>query len=454
MERRHALSAPVGTTLAGKYRVEGVLGSGGMGIVLAATHLHLRERVAIKLLRPETALRPTAVERFLREARVAMKLRGEHVVRIFDVGQLDDGAPFIAMECLQGEDLGAMVREQGPLAPEVAARYVVQACEGVAEAHAHGVIHRDLKPANLFLATRVDGSPCVKVLDFGASKILVPDSRLADSFSAVTSDASGAYQRIDSSRLGLADTVEAVVVGGLTRAGALVGSPRYMAPEQVRASHDVDVRADVWALGAILYELLGGRPAFEGDSLEKLREHVLDGAPLPLDHVPPALDAIIRRCLAKNPRDRYPSAVALAKALHSFDSGRRRRRMSRTWIAIGGAFVAIGISTAGVGLRNTAPGRRLISNGGESMAKEVPSAIASAAAVGGETPVPGPSSVTPVAALPLPAPPPRSRAAKPARARTLPPASSAESAVAEQAVPRSDTDPLQLDAGTLFRTRK
>ena len=104
-------------------------------------------------------MRRTAVERFLREARVAMKLRGEHVVRIFDVGQLDDGAPFIAMECLQGEDFGALLSEQGPLAPEVAAHYIVQACEGVAEAHAHGVIHRDLKPANLFLATPVNGHP-------------------------------------------------------------------------------------------------------------------------------------------------------------------------------------------------------------------------------------------------------------------------------------------------------
>src|SRR5262245_60757553 len=164
----HALTGipPFGTVLAGKYRIESLLGAGGMGVVVAATHVHLQERVAVKLLHPEMVKRASAVERFLREARVAMKLRGEHVVRVLDVG-IDQATPYLVMECLEGSDLGSVVREAGHLETSAAVDYVLQACEAIAEAHAAGVIHRDLKPANLFLTHRMDGSPCIKVLDFG-----------------------------------------------------------------------------------------------------------------------------------------------------------------------------------------------------------------------------------------------------------------------------------------------
>src|SRR5262249_43617117 len=169
-----------GPVLARKYRVERTLGSGGMGVVLAATHVQLGEPVAIKLLRSEVARRPGAIDRFLREARVAMRLRGEHVVRIHDVGTLDDGVPFIVIEHLDGEDLAARLRSTGRLPIAEAVDAVLQACEAIAEAHAMGVVHRDLKPANLFLTSRVDGSPCVKVLDFGVSKVLAPESALVE----------------------------------------------------------------------------------------------------------------------------------------------------------------------------------------------------------------------------------------------------------------------------------
>jgi len=156
-----------GETLAGKYRVERVLGSGGMGIVLAARHLQLDERVAIKLLRPELARNGPVNARFVREARAAVKIKSEHVARVFDVGTLPDGAAYMVMEHLEGSDLAALVCAEGRLAEATAAEYVLQACEALAEAHALGIVHRDLKPGNLFLARRADGSPCVKVLDFG-----------------------------------------------------------------------------------------------------------------------------------------------------------------------------------------------------------------------------------------------------------------------------------------------
>jgi serine/threonine protein kinase len=180
----------LGTVLAGKYRIESVLGAGGMGVVLAATHVHLEERVAIKLLNPETAARPEAITRFVREARVAMRLRSEHVVRILDVGMLPTGAPFIVMEYLNGRDLGAVLREDGRLERARAVDYVLQVCEAIAEAHLNGVVHRDLKPANLFLTKRVDGIDCVKVLDFGVSKIAADLSSSGDVLSSTDSTSS------------------------------------------------------------------------------------------------------------------------------------------------------------------------------------------------------------------------------------------------------------------------
>jgi serine/threonine-protein kinase len=317
-------SSLVGAVLASKYRVDSILGVGGMGVVLAATHLQLRQQVAIKLLRTETAMRPDAVLRFLREARVAMKLRGEHVVRVLDVGTLENGAPFIAMECLQGRDLGEVLRADGRLRTEAAVDYVLQACEAIAEAHAAGVIHRDLKPANLFLTQRVDGTPCVKVLDFGISKIGGPLEDLPDPLATTLSD--------PDARDGPASSARAphVLAGqSVTRTSAVLGSPRYMAPEQLRSPRDVDVRADVWALGAILFELLAGRPPFEGDTLEAIRDAVTEGPLPPLPGLPSGLHDAIRRCLARDVAQRWPTVADLAEALAPFGSAEGEQSAAR-----------------------------------------------------------------------------------------------------------------------------
>jgi len=216
--------------LAGKYRVDAVLGAGGMGIVFAATHVHLRQRVAIKLLHPAAATRRGAVERFLREARVAMSMRGEHVVRIFDVGTLDDGSPFIAMECLEGRDLGVVLDAGVPIAAPVAVDYILQASEAIAEAHALGVVHRDLKPANLFLTKRVDGTPCVKVLDFGVSKIAPEADAAAELDETVSSSRTGGADQARASSEQLA-----AGNGRITRSSALSKSTSSirLAPRRV-----------------------------------------------------------------------------------------------------------------------------------------------------------------------------------------------------------------------------
>src|SRR6185369_9371107 len=164
-----------GDVVAGKYRVERVLGKGGMGVVVAAEHTVLRQKVAIKFLLPEAMQRKGAAERFEREARAASAIQNEHVARVTDVGVLETGAPYMVMEYLTGKDLGELIRERGKLPIPEAVDYLLQASEAIAEAHALGIIHRDLKPANLFVTTRPDGTPLVKVLDFGLSKVTKGD---------------------------------------------------------------------------------------------------------------------------------------------------------------------------------------------------------------------------------------------------------------------------------------
>jgi serine/threonine-protein kinase len=272
--------------IAGKYRVERVIGAGGMGQVLAARHVVLDQLVALKVMLPEATREPGATERFLREARAAARLRGEHVARVFDVGMLDDGAPFIVMEYLEGCDLGALIAERGALAPEYAVDLVLEACVGVAEAHAAGIVHRDLKPQNLFLARRGDGTRTVKILDFGISKL---------------ASASGVIE---------------------TRTSTMMGSPAYMSPEQMRSAKHVDARTDLWSLGAILYHLLAARTPFVADSVPMMCALVLSEEPDPLPRagVPPELAAIVMRCLAKDPAMRWRNLGELAAALVPFGS--------------------------------------------------------------------------------------------------------------------------------------
>jgi serine/threonine-protein kinase len=276
-----------GQIIAGKYRVERVLGQGGMGLVLAAHHLHLEQRVAIKFVLPEAAANAEARERFAREAKAAVKLKSEHVARVLDVGQAENGAPYMVMEYLEGADLGAIVESHGPLHPAEAVDYVLQACEAIAEAHVNGIIHRDLKPRNLFVTTAVDGRPLVKVLDFGISK-----------------HSSGVGSNSDMS---------------LTKTSSVMGSPNYMSPEQLRSSKLVDVRTDIWALGVILYEVLTGAVPFVAETVTQLTAMVLQDAPRPVEHlrpeVSPALARVIYACLDKDPAKRPQNVAELAKML-------------------------------------------------------------------------------------------------------------------------------------------
>lgn len=272
-----------GDVLADKYRVERVLGQGGMGLVVAARHLELGELFAVKFLLPEALANAEAIERFLREARASARLKGQHVVKVHDVGRLSTGAPYIVMECLEGSDLKTVVRERGPLPAVEAAAVLLQACEAIIEAHALGIVHRDIKPANLFLAEQPVGGPCVKVLDFGISKQATPDS------------------------------------GDITKTGAALGSPAYMSPEQMLSSRSADARSDIWSLGAVFYELVTGVSPFAAEVVTEVIARVLKNEPEPPSRVRPELpawvDAIVLRCLKKEPEDRFPSVEELAEAL-------------------------------------------------------------------------------------------------------------------------------------------
>jgi serine/threonine protein kinase len=280
----------VGQVLAGKYRVERFLGVGGMGVVVAARHLQLDAPVAMKFMTEQTAADGHLVARFLREARATARLRGEHVVRVSDIGELDSGAPYMVMEFLQGQDLAALLTSLGTPPIASAVDYAIQACEGLAEAHGAGIVHRDVKPANLFLTRRPNGTACIKVVDFGISKAVA----MADPSNALHA----------------------------TNTGAVFGSPMYMAPEQMRAAHDVDARADVWSLGATLYELLTGVVPFAAESLVDLAYRIANEQPAPVrvrrPEVPYELEQVVLRCLEKDRNHRFAGVRHLASALEPF----------------------------------------------------------------------------------------------------------------------------------------
>jgi len=287
-----------GEVLADKYRADRLLGVGGMGVVLEAWHLSFEERVAIKLLIPKgsdpsqsPSLDEEAVARFEREARAAFKLKSEHAAKVYDVGRLPNGIPFMVLEFLEGMDLGQLVASQGPLPVGDAVRLLLQAGEAIAEAHRRGIVHRDLKPENLFLTYRPDNSPCIKILDFGISK----DTSLEKGPNPETS---------------------------LTQVDAIMGTPLYMSPEQWVCSRDVGPGSDIWSLGVILFELLTGQPPFEHAQLAKLCAMVLNSPPPPLailrPEVPPELVEVIDRCLEKLIVRRYGNMAELAVALAPF----------------------------------------------------------------------------------------------------------------------------------------
>jgi serine/threonine-protein kinase len=286
-----ALTVQPGEILVEKYRVERVLGQGGMGVVVLAEHIELRERVAIKFLLTTEGDTTELSERFLREARAAVRIKSEHVVRVVDVGRLPTGAPYMVMEYLEGEDLAQRLLS-GPVPIEDAVDYVIQGCEAMQAAHRLGIVHRDLKPANLFLTQRPDGSSLIKVLDFGISKVKTTD----------------------------------IVQLSLTHTQAMMGSPLYMSPEQMRSSKDVSSSADIWSLGVILHELIAGDVPFTGSTFPEVLVQVMSEPPLPLRSlradVPEGLEAVVLRCLEKKPADRYSSVAALAVALTPYASTR------------------------------------------------------------------------------------------------------------------------------------
>ena len=274
-----------GDLLAGKYRVEGILGMGGMGLVIAARHEHLDERVALKTLLPTVAKNEEVRKRFQREARAAFKLQNDNVCRVLDAGELEDGSPFLVMEYLNGDNLATVLTERGALPLVEAVDYVRQACAGVAAAHDIGIVHRDLKPSNLVLVSRADGKPLVKVIDFGISKL---------------------------------DTSSSV-----TRTFAYIGSPLYSAPEQLKSARAATAISDVWSMGVVLYQLaLGCVPFDYADDTFAAIISAIDAGPVPPTvrdpAFPKALEAVIMKALASDPAERWPSMRAFADALAPF----------------------------------------------------------------------------------------------------------------------------------------
>lgn len=267
-----------------RYLIERQLGAGAMGSVLQVFDTQLKRRLALKLLHSQTE---ESLIRFRREARAAARLQSEHVVRIMDARVTAEGDAYIVMERLVGQDLHELLCQHGPLPPLLAAEYVAQACDALDEAHKQGIIHRDIKPSNLFLADRHDGTKILKVLDFGISKASVEDD----------------------------------VAGAQTAEFAIIGTPRYIAPERLQLSKNVDGRSDIWALGAVLYELLTGEPAFPAESGASLiAQIVATDAPevrCKRPEVPQALNDIIAQCLRRDPVRRYASAAELKHALTS-----------------------------------------------------------------------------------------------------------------------------------------
>lgn len=294
---RPPLAAAPGVVIADKYRVVRVIGQGGMGIVLEARHEALDARVAIKVLLSELMAYTEAAERFTREARAVARLRSQHVARVLDVGALSSGEPYMVMELLEGQDLGSLldVEEKLPIADAIDA--IVQACDALADAHARGIVHRDLKPANLFV-TRKDGSSLVKLLDFGVSKVL--------------GEGSGDV--------------------GLTRTTMILGSALYMSPEQMRSAKTVDHRTDIYAIGACLFEMIGGRPPYQADSFPELCAMVFTSPPAPLRElrpdVPSGLVRVLERSLARAPADRPQSVAELVQSLAPYAREDTRARIA------------------------------------------------------------------------------------------------------------------------------
>ena len=303
-----------GDVIAGKYRIERVLGVGGMGSVVAAANLDLGSRVALKIMLPDLADSPEFAARFIREARAAASITGDHVVRVFDVSKMDDGTLYMVMELLDGHDLHQVLKARGPLPINEAAGWLLEACDALAEAHAHGIVHRDLKPSNLFIVEQTGAKGTLKVLDFGISKLT---------------------------------GLQAINDGGptLTTADSMLGSPYYMSPEQIRNAKTVDARADLWSLGVILHKMLTGFLPFESDSMGEHLSMIAADPPAPLrlrrPDAPAELEAVVLRCLQKDASRRFQNIAQLAAALAPFAPPSSQKLLDHITALIGPAALAV-----------------------------------------------------------------------------------------------------------------
>ena len=423
-----------GDVIAGKYEILSEIGRGGMGIVVKAFHRRLGQPVALKFLLGALSRDAAAVARFFREARAAAALGSPHVVRVLDADRMPSGEPFLVLEHLEGRDLGAELRARGPLPIAEAVSFVLDACEALALAHRHGIIHRDIKPSNLFVTVGVDGTPVVKVLDFGVAKM----RRGGD----------GSVDRTDPA--------------------SIVGSPRYMPPEQLQRA-DVDARADVWALAVSLFELLTGRAPFEGTTLLEICAAIALEPPTKLGALrpdaPPALAAALERALTKDREKRTPSIEAFAEAISPRASADGAARLARIRRITATSSAHGEIESSAVPRRRPGAGLVAIVGAGVALsaafaawitARAVPSdrSEPSAAPVAARADVPAPpassASSTVAVASPVPSsPPPSPSSASPRIRRPDELRSSKRSAIA--APLRAAEDPPPLSSSPLHR---